>query len=53
VSDGAQRLARALAQSLFLEDRQAHYAALQAFDTPELLGDEWQDADAIPRTSGD
>jgi cation diffusion facilitator CzcD-associated flavoprotein CzcO len=53
VSEGAQRLARGLAQSLFVEDRNLHYAALQAFDTPELLGDEWQDADASPRTSGD
>ena len=53
VSDGAQRLARGLAQSLFIEDRNLHYAALQAFDTPELLGDEWQDADAPPSTSGD
>jgi len=53
VSDGAQRLARGLAQSLFTEDRNLHYAALQAFDTPELLGDEWRDADAPPSTSGD
>lgn len=53
VSEGAQRLARSLAQSLFVEDRNLHYAALQAFDTPELLGDEWQDADPPPRTSGD
>ena len=53
VSEGAQRLARSLAQSLFVEDRNSHYAALQAFDTPELLGDEWQDADAPISTSGD
>jgi len=53
VSEGAQRLARGLARSLFTEDRNLHYAALQAFDTPELLGDEWQDADALPSTSGD
>jgi hypothetical protein len=41
VSEGAQRLARAIARSLFVEDREYHFARLQAFDTPELLGDEW------------
>jgi cation diffusion facilitator CzcD-associated flavoprotein CzcO len=46
VSEGAQRLARGLAQLLFTEDQETHYAKLQAFDTPELLGDEWEDADA-------
>lgn len=45
VSEGAERLARGIARSLFVEDRKQHYAALQAFDTPELLGDEWVDAD--------
>jgi cation diffusion facilitator CzcD-associated flavoprotein CzcO len=48
VSDGAQRLARGIAQLLFTEDQETHYARLQAFDTPELLGDEWEDADATP-----
>lgn len=46
ISDGAQRLARAIAAMLFDADRDAHYAALQAFDTAELAGDEWADADA-------
>jgi cation diffusion facilitator CzcD-associated flavoprotein CzcO len=46
VSEGAQRLASGIAQLLFTEDQETHYARLQAFDTPELLGDEWTDADA-------
>jgi cation diffusion facilitator CzcD-associated flavoprotein CzcO len=41
VSAGAQRLAQGIARSLFVEDREHHFARLQAFDTPELLGDEW------------
>lgn len=46
VSEGAQRLARGIARALFVADRKTHYEALVAFDTPELLGDEWVDADA-------
>ncbi|GAU84547.1 NAD(P)-binding domain-containing protein [Bosea sp. BIWAKO-01] len=46
VSDGAERLARGIARALFVADRETHYRALMAYDTPELLGDEWQDADA-------
>lgn len=46
VSEGAERLSRGIAGALFAEDRERHFAALQAFDTPELLGDEWTDADA-------
>ncbi|PWC13478.1 NAD(P)-binding domain-containing protein [Brenneria corticis] len=46
VSDGARRLAQGIARSLFVEDRQRHYDDLLAFDTPELLGDEWRDAEA-------
>jgi cation diffusion facilitator CzcD-associated flavoprotein CzcO len=42
VSAGAQRLARALARHFFVEDRETHFAQLQAYDVPELLGDEWQ-----------
>ena len=48
VSEGAQRLARAIARSLFVEDREHHFARLQAFDTPELLGDEWPEAAQPP-----
>ncbi|GAA4499303.1 NAD(P)-binding domain-containing protein [Gluconacetobacter tumulicola] len=43
ISDGADRLARHLAQSLFVADRAIHYRNLQDFATPELLGDEWRD----------
>ncbi|MGF6479174.1 NAD(P)-binding domain-containing protein [Paraburkholderia sp. JPY419] len=50
ISDGAQRLARAIAAMLFDADRDTHYAALQAFDTAELAGDEWDDADATADT---
>lgn len=46
VSDGAERLARGIARALFVADRETHYRALMAYDTPELLGDEWRDADA-------
>ncbi|WOD16088.1 NAD(P)/FAD-dependent oxidoreductase [Paraburkholderia kirstenboschensis] len=46
ISDGAQRLARAIAAMLFDADRERHYAALQAFATAELGGDEWSDPDA-------
>ncbi len=41
VSIGADRLARAIARDLFVADRVHHYAQLQAFDVPELQGDEW------------
>jgi cation diffusion facilitator CzcD-associated flavoprotein CzcO len=47
ISDGAMRLAQGLARSIFVEDRQYHIDAFLTFDTPELLGDEWQDADGI------
>ncbi len=47
VSEGAERLARGLAQRLFTEDAAQHYAALLVFDTAELQGDEWTDADAV------
>ena len=48
VSEGAQRLARGIARSLFVEDRECHFARLQAFDTPELLGDEWPEPASPP-----
>lgn len=41
VSEGAWRLARGIIRHLFAEDAALHFAALQAFDTPELKGDEW------------
>jgi cation diffusion facilitator CzcD-associated flavoprotein CzcO len=46
ISDGAQRLAQGLVRSLFVEDRNEFVARFAAYDKPELLGDEWTDADA-------
>jgi FAD-dependent urate hydroxylase len=47
ISEGATRLATGLARSLFVEDRAHHLDRFLAFETPELLGDEWTDADLI------
>ncbi|MER9217017.1 NAD(P)/FAD-dependent oxidoreductase [Mesorhizobium sp. M0663] len=44
VSAGADRLVRGIAASLFAEDVETHFANLIAYDTPELLGDEWVDS---------
>lgn len=41
VSEGAERLARAIAASLFVEDRAHHRQRLMDYAEPELLGDEW------------
>src|SRR5207244_2015825 len=46
ISEGADRLARSLVRRLFVEDRAIHFENLKAFATPELIGDEWTDADA-------
>lgn len=43
ISEGADRLARGIVRALFVADREVHFKNLQAFDTPELLGDEWPD----------
>jgi FAD-dependent urate hydroxylase len=40
-SEGADRLARAIARDLFLEDAAHHRARLEAYAEPELLGDEY------------
>ncbi|WP_349961835.1 NAD(P)/FAD-dependent oxidoreductase [Rhizobium sp. ZPR3] len=45
ISEGADRLARGIVRALFVADREKHFENLQAFDTPELLGDEWADDD--------
>ena len=45
ISEGADRLARGIASSLFVADRAVHYTRLEQFNVPELLGDEWTDAD--------
>jgi cation diffusion facilitator CzcD-associated flavoprotein CzcO len=44
ISAGADRLMRGIAASLFAEDVETHFAGLQAYDVPELRGDEWDDA---------
>lgn len=44
VSDGAQRLSRGIASLLFQENIERHFEALQAFDEPEVFGDEWTPA---------
>lgn len=44
VSAGADRLVRGIAASLFAEDVETHFANLQAYDIPELQGDEWVDS---------
>ena len=53
VSEGADRLARGIVRHLFVEDREQHFANLVAYDTPELLGDEWRAADAPPPETSD
>ena len=45
VSDGAQWLARSIAATLYVEDRQAHWRGLIEYDSPELVGDEWMPSD--------
>lgn len=44
ISAGAERLADAIATKLFIEDYDHHWRRLHAFETPELLGDEWTEA---------
>ena len=44
ISEGADRLARGIVRSLFVADRATHFANLEAFAVPEILGDEWTDA---------
>ena len=46
VSEGAERLARAIAASLFVEDRDHHRRRLEDYAEPELEGDEWPGLDA-------
>jgi len=51
ISDGARRLAQGLAGQLFTEDVAAHFASMQRYAEPELLGDEWTPA-AFPAHDG-
>lgn len=48
ISEGAAWLARAVAATLYGEDVQAHWQAMQDYDTPELLGDEWASTELEP-----
>lgn len=53
ISDGALRLARGMARSLFVEDGARHLDDFLAYDTPELVGDEYRDADAVLEKAAD
>jgi cation diffusion facilitator CzcD-associated flavoprotein CzcO len=45
ISDGARRLAAGIASHFYREDFEQHFANLQAYAEPELLGDEWVPAE--------
>jgi len=47
ISDGAQRLAQGIARSLMVQDHVQLLEKFRAYDVPELLGDEWHDADQV------
>ncbi|MFT5316127.1 MAG: cation diffusion facilitator CzcD-associated flavoprotein CzcO [Candidatus Krumholzibacteriia bacterium] len=42
VSEGAAWLTRDIAARLYVEDVEQHWKGMQNYDTPELLGDEWE-----------
>ncbi|MGJ7521003.1 NAD(P)-binding domain-containing protein [Variovorax sp. LT1P1] len=44
ISDGARRLANGIASLFYREDFEHHFARLEAYDDPELLGNEWTPA---------
>jgi cation diffusion facilitator CzcD-associated flavoprotein CzcO len=50
VSEGAAMLARAITATFYGEDIERHYQHLLDYQKPELLGDEWVDAEAVSRT---
>ncbi|MNV60918.1 hypothetical protein D3C71_1534030 [compost metagenome] len=50
ISDGARRLTQGLVASLFAEDQEEFLARFAAYDTPELLGDEWTAATRLATT---
>ena len=43
VTQGASRFAQGIATAFLAEDIDHHYERLLAFDTPEVIGDEWTD----------
>jgi cation diffusion facilitator CzcD-associated flavoprotein CzcO len=48
ISTGAAWLATGIAAEFYNRDIEAHWQALLDFDTPELFGDEWTDAELGP-----
>lgn len=42
ISEGAAWLAREVAAKLYAEDVETHWQGMQDYDTPELVGDEWE-----------
>ena len=42
ISEGANWLAGAIASALYREDIERHWQLLEQYDSPELLGDEWE-----------
>jgi FAD-dependent urate hydroxylase len=52
VSEGAAMLARAIAADFYGEDVERHYQDLVAYQKPELVGDEWTDAEALSQVAG-
>jgi cation diffusion facilitator CzcD-associated flavoprotein CzcO len=51
ISEGAVQLADTLAGLLYAEDIAHHYARMEAYVEPEILGDEWV-AEPLPRAAG-
>ncbi|MEO8312898.1 MAG: NAD(P)/FAD-dependent oxidoreductase [Caldimonas sp.] len=47
ISEGALQLADKLAALLYAEDIEQHYARMEAYAEPEILGDEWR-AEPLP-----
>ena len=45
ISDGAARLSKGIASLLYGENIREHFAELQAFNEPEVFGDEWTAAE--------
>ena len=50
ISEGALQLADTLAGLLYAEDIAHHYARMEAYDEPEIFGDEWK-AEPLPRAA--
>ena len=44
ISAGADRLMRGIVAALFTSDAEIYFERLQAYNSPELEGDEWEDA---------